>query len=353
MTKQEAANKFRANAGVVPLIGESDPWIKALRMAYMSAKTESRIMLIGEPGTGKSTLAEAIHLNSRHKDKEMVEVQCGSIHPDCSINELFGHRKGSYTDAEEDRVGIFAGAHEHTLCLYDITDMSPGFQAAIVGVVKNGAYRPLGNTKPRTSRPRIISSSDGAIEEAVKNGAFSKKLLFLLSEVTIKLPPLRDRKEDVLLIAQHRLDIEMRNFFAGQVKTSFSKQAKDKLMLYQWPGNVRELKSAIRMAAYFAHEDDVKRVHVEHLHEMDAWISLSIQDQKDELAELIAAIGKKEVELGETEAMSARNLMDYIFATVIDACGGNKKQAAKILGGMHPGTLLDGLRRIGLYPPKK
>jgi DNA-binding NtrC family response regulator len=222
------------------IIGKS----KEMRDIYSTirqiAEKNSTVLIHGESGTGKELVARAIHYNSLRKDKPFEAVNCAAI-PDTLIeSELFGHEKGAFTDAQNRRIGHFELAHQGTLFLDEVSELSLPTQAKILRALQEREFTRVGGGKTINVDVRLISATNKNLEELMSRGSFRSDLYYRINVVPLTIPPLRQRKEDILLLVQHFLDKH-----AGRGKRRVSPEAMDILMAYEWPGNVRELENVI------------------------------------------------------------------------------------------------------------
>ena len=206
------------------------------------------ILITGESGTGKELLARAIHYNSGRAERAFVVENCGAVPDQLLESELFGHKKGAYTGAYEDRVGLFEQASGGTIFLDEIGETSPAFQVKLLRVLQEGEIRPLGSSRTRKVDVRVIAATNRDLEQDVRDGRFRQDLFYRVASFTVCLPPLRERGGDIPLLARCILDEAMRAF--GKKAKGFSREALARLQTYRWPGNVRELQNEIyRMLA--------------------------------------------------------------------------------------------------------
>ncbi len=206
------------------------------------------VLITGESGTGKELLARAIHYNSSRADRAFVVENCGALPDQLLESELFGHKKGAYTGAYEDRLGLFEQASGGTIFLDEIGETSPAFQVKLLRVLQEGEIRPLGSPRTRKVDVRVIAATNRDLERDVRDGRFRQDLFYRIASFTVRLPPLRERAGDIPLLAQRILDEASRVF--GKKTRGFSREALGALQAYHWPGNVRELQNEIyRMLA--------------------------------------------------------------------------------------------------------
>ena len=225
------------------IVGESIP-MKALRQQIqLMAPTNGRVLVYGESGTGKELVAHAIHAQSLRKDQMFVEVNCAAIPEDLIESELFGHRKGSFPAAAVEKEGKFQKAHGGTLFLDEIGDMSLKTQSKVLRTLEEQRVTPVGSDEPITVDVRVIASTNKDLEEEISKGNFREDLFYRLNVIPFSVPPLRERQEDVPLLARHFL----KEFSAayGRRPREISDDAIETLMRYSWPGNVRELRNVI------------------------------------------------------------------------------------------------------------
>jgi two-component system nitrogen regulation response regulator NtrX len=241
--RQENRDLKRQLAPRGVIAGESIP-MKALRQQIqIMAPTNGRVLIYGESGTGKELVANAIHANSLRKDEMFVEVNCAAIPEDLIESELFGHRKGSFPSANNDKEGKLQKAHGGTLFLDEIGDMSLKTQSKVLRTLDEQRFSPLGSEEPITVDVRVIASTNKDLEEEISKGNFREDLFYRLNVIPFSVPPLRERKEDIPLLARYFL----KDFSAtyGRRPREITDDAIDTLMRYSWPGNVRELRNVI------------------------------------------------------------------------------------------------------------
>lgn len=254
MTKLARENKNLINRLQRPqdnLIGESPEILKVKEQIAIFADTNIPIFIEGETGTGKELVAEAIHYHSSRKEKSLVKINCGAIPSELFESEFFGHTKGAFTGAVADKEGKFKLADGGTILLDEIADLPLNMQTKLLRVLQDGAFVPVGGAKEERVDVRIISATHTDIREMVKNKLFREDLFYRLVHTEIKLPPLRDRGHDKILIAQSIL--EQLRLKYGKSKT-LDKSAIDLILKYPWPGNIRQLKNALETAFVYPGE---------------------------------------------------------------------------------------------------
>jgi len=228
------------------VIGNSSPMQRVFQTIEMVASTDANVLILGENGTGKEVIARAIHRNSGRKDEIFISVDLGAISETLFESELFGHVKGAFTDAKDDRPGRFEIASGGTLFLDEIGNLSLPLQAKLLSVLQNRSVIRVGSNKVKSIDIRLICATNLPIYDLVKENKFRQDLLYRINTIEIELPPLHERKEDIDLLAQHFLQIYTKKY--NKNVHMISEAARKKMMNYSWPGNVRELQHAIERA---------------------------------------------------------------------------------------------------------
>jgi len=225
------------------ILGSSVP-MKALRQQIaLTAPTNGRVLIYGESGTGKELVARALHASSSRESMPFVEVNCAAIPEELIESEMFGHRKGSFTGASEDKIGKFLKANGGTLFLDEVGDMSLKTQSKVLRVLEEQRVEPLGSNTPITVDVRVIAATNKKLEEEIGRNAFREDLFYRLNVIPFYVPALRDRIEDIPILAAHFLKAFCEEY--GKKQKEFSVPAMDVLLSYPWPGNVRELKNLV------------------------------------------------------------------------------------------------------------
>jgi len=245
--KNESRNlKQELNPANYQLIGQSKPMLDVMEMVRKVAQTNANILITGENGTGKELIAREIHRLSERSNEIMLTVDMGAVSETLFESELFGHKKGAFTDAKEERTGKFEMANHGTLFLDEIGNLSLAMQAKILTALQNRTITKLGGNNEVPINIRLISATNKSIEIMIANGSFREDLLYRINTIHIELPPLRERENDILLLAE---------FFLQKYSEKYNKpglqindKAKRKLLKYSWPGNVRELQHSIEKA---------------------------------------------------------------------------------------------------------
>ncbi len=310
--------------------------LNVVRKAAESDRTT--ILILGESGTGKGVLARAIHYGSPRAAMPLLELNCASL-PDALLeSELFGYEPGAFTDARRRKEGLLEKANNGTLFLDEIGNMSANVQAKLLRVLEEGTFMRLGGTRPIKVDARIVAATNSNLREAVAKGEFRDDLFYRLNVVPVYLPPLRERREDILPLA-----LDLIQHFNKELKKNFTgltPAAAELLVNYPWPGNIRELKNVVERAMILSPEGDID---AEYLPE-------EIRDYVPETAAAAMTSSlpgtNAEYELSPTghQFVTLRELEERYIHEVLAATGGNKAHAARILG-IHTTSILRRLKR--------
>jgi DNA-binding NtrC family response regulator len=250
--RQQLSQQF----GSKEFVGVSPQIFAVFEMLQKVIPTRSNILILGESGTGKGMIAEVVHSNSQRKDKPFISINCSAIPENLLESELFGYKKGAFTGATSDKKGLITMADQGTLFLDEIGDMPLGLQAKILKVIENGEVLPVGDTKPLYADVRIVAATNKNLEEQISKGLFREDLYYRLNVIEVKIPPLRERKEDISVLARHfaeKCSKENNKKVAG-----ISDEAMEILYGYPWPGNIRELRNVIERAVVLASADKIE-----------------------------------------------------------------------------------------------
>ncbi len=306
-------------------VGTSPPFMEALELAETVAPTDSTVLLSGESGTGKEVVARYIHRLSERGEKPFFSINCGALPESLLESELFGHLKGSFTGAVKDREGLLVAASGGTLFLDEIGDTSAATQVKLLRAIQEREVIPVGSTEARSVDVRIIAATNRDLEEEIRRGTFRSDLYYRLNVIQLRLPPLRERREDVELLARHFLE-RLAEREGGEPR-SLCPEALEFLRDYDWPGNVRELENALERAAVVAQGAGIEAGH--------------LPERVRERPE-VRLVG---------EAPASNPTMEVVerayIQWVLQAEGGNKTRAAEVLG-IDPSTLYRKLNRYGL-----
>jgi transcriptional regulator with GAF, ATPase, and Fis domain/tetratricopeptide (TPR) repeat protein len=311
--KEELGKRYRLGM----LIGKSSAMDKVVNIASRVAASSASVLISGDTGTGKEIVAKTIHFNSPRKNQSFIGINCAALPENLLEAELFGIEKGVATGVNA-RIGLIQKADKGTLFLDEIADMSPATQAKILRVLQEREVVPIGSRTPRKIDVRIISATNKELKEEIRNGTFREDLFYRLNVIHINLPPLKDRKEDIVLLARHFLEkygAEINRSFTG-----FTRETMAALLEYPWPGNVRELENAIQRATILETGDNIT------LDSLPAETGASGGD--------IQSSGMVEPDLvrGMNLKSNMGRVEKYLVTKAVDQAGGVKKEAAAILG---------------------
>ena len=294
------------------LIGQSYPMVKLLETVAQVAPTEANVLITGESGTGKELIANAIHFNSMRAETVFIKINCSALTETLLESELFGHEKGAFTGAERRREGKFLQAHGGSLFLDEVSEMSKAMQVKLLRVLQERELTRVGGAEVIKVDVRVIAASNKNLKEEVQNGNFREDLFYRLNVVSLNVPPLRERKEDIPILAQHFLEL-----FAGRNKKTikaFTPRAMEKLLAYHWPGNIRELMNAVERSVVLSRTD--------YLDADDITLVMEKSHEVSGIAEQGEAIRNLSL-----ESMEKKNIL-----AVLADCRGNKSETARRLG---------------------
>ncbi|HEX5105523.1 MAG TPA: sigma-54 dependent transcriptional regulator [Pirellulaceae bacterium] len=311
----ELRERLDERFGFEGIIYSSSPMQAVIDRLKRIAPTDATVLIHGESGTGKELIAQAIHQNSPRKGKRIVAINCAAVAENLVESELFGHVKGAFTDAHADRIGAFEFANGGTLFLDEVGDMPMSTQIKLLRVLEEQTITRVGDNKSIRVNVRVVSATNRPLEDLVAAGKFRNDLYFRLKVVTVNLPPLRERREDIVPLADH-----FRRQFAKrhhkQVK-GMSPSATKRLFAYEWPGNVRQLRNAVETMVV-----------------LDVDGTLDTDDLPPELSEIAEPSGPVAVSGGPMELIG-RTMDDierWAIEETLKLTNGNREEAAKILG---------------------
>jgi len=314
------------------VVTQSPAMREVLEMARRAAESDHTTILIqGESGTGKEVLAKAIHYNSPRAQAPMISLNCAALPDTLLESELFGFEPGAFTDARRRKEGLIEKASTGTLFLDEIGNTSASLQAKLLRVLEEGNFLRLGGTKPIQVDVRIIAATNKILKEAVTKGEFREDLYYRLNVVPLFIPPLRERREDILPLA-----LDIMQFFNKELKKNFvgfGAAAAELLQRYPWPGNIRELRNVIERTMILSNESQI-----------------TAEDLPEEVRDYLEAPSDEEklssfdVSPTGDQFVSLRELEDRYIHQVLTATGQNKTHAARILG-IHPTSLLRKLKK--------
>jgi transcriptional regulator with GAF, ATPase, and Fis domain len=303
-----AAIGERASYGNI--VGRSPAMQRVFDLLEKLATTDATVLVQGESGTGKELVARAIHANGPRKDKIFLSENCAAIPETLLESELFGHVRGAFTGADRDRVGLFEQAHDGTLFLDEVGDMSAGMQARLLRVVQDGELRRVGDERPIKVDVRLITATNKDLSEEVRAGHFREDLYYRLAVVPVALPPLRERIGDVGLIAGHLMERIAKA--RGRATPRIDADVLDALERYPWPGNVRQMENVLRRFV---------------LHAGEGAITSRVVEADPELAQML--LGKQQAFV---PVMSIAKSEEDQIRRALEASGGNRDRAARLLG---------------------
>ncbi len=310
------------------IVGESKKMRDLFEVLALAAHSHATILIIGESGTGKELIANAIHKNSPRADKPFIKVNCAALPDNLLESELFGHEKGAFTGAASRRMGRFELANSGTIFLDEIGDMSPATQAKILRVIQEGEFERLGGEKTVKVDVRSIAATNKDLKEQVHLGNFRKDLYFRLSVVPVNIPPLKDRKEDIPLLAEHF--VKQYSEKNQRLIKGFSPMAMDLLMRYSWPGNVRELENCVERAVIMCREQFITPEELP--------IAIQSLVEKDEPKQI-----------GVQPGHTLQEVEKEMILTTLEQTNGNRTKAAEILG-ITRQTLQNKLKEYKIIP---
>jgi DNA-binding NtrC family response regulator len=318
----------RDHSRAVRPIGKNRAFVDIVKLAETVAPTDSTILITGESGTGKEILARYIHQLSERESGPFVSINCGALPETLLESELFGHVKGSFTGAVRDKDGLLVAAGSGTLFLDEIGEMSPALQVKLLRALQEREVVPVGATEPIDIDVRVIAATNRDLEQEIRRGTFRSDLYYRLNVITMHLPPLRERPEDVPLLAEHFLQRLAADKNGEGERLQLSAEASAALQHYDWPGNVRELENALERAGI-----------------------LSAATKRIEINMLPARVIAPEPSPLVSERPPSNPQLEVIeqayILWVLQAEGGNKARAAEVLG-IDPSTLYRKLNRYGL-----
>ena len=302
------------------LVGEDKALLRVLQIVGRVASTDASVLITGESGTGKELIAEAIHRNSKRRNGPFVKVNLGGIPVGLFESEMFGHVKGAFTDARADRAGRFALAHGGTIFLDEIGELDPASQVKLLRVLQDRTFEVLGSSVSRTVDVRVVAATNRNLKEAVEKGTFREDLLYRLNLITIQLPPLRERREDVKLLARQFLHAAMAEH--GRDTADLAPGALEYLKGQEWPGNIRELRHAIERAMLVTPRPVLAASDFRDLASMEAGAAPQTPSSVDPLPE-VGAMTLDQIE----RAMIVKSIRHH---------GGNLTRVAESLGMSRP-----------------
>jgi DNA-binding NtrC family response regulator len=334
---RQLREQFRLSQGLGAMIGRSAEMEKLYRILSKVAQSSHPVLVLGESGTGKELVARTIHAYGSNGAKPFLPVDCGSLVPTLIESELFGYVKGAFTGANRSKDGLLVSAEGGTVFLDEIGELSLDLQARLLRALQEKEVRPVGATHRVPIKARIVAATNRDLAGMVEKGAFRKDLFYRLNVVNLRLPPLRDRREDIPLLAAHFLERISREHVR---KFTLSDEALRTMMRYDWPGNVRELEHAVERACTLSSGP------VLHLGDLPT----QLQQQGLEARRAVAARSDSDRAEDTPEVRTLADLEREAILDAIRALHGDKLQAAKLLG-IGKTTLYRKLKEYGIADP--
>jgi DNA-binding NtrC family response regulator len=316
------------------IVGNSKPITKIKDLIQRIAPTNATVLITGESGTGKELVAKSVHNQSNRKDKPFIAIDCGAIPENLLEDELFGHVKGAFTDANKDRQGKFQAANNGTIFLDEIGNMSLQLQTKLLRVIQEKEITPIGSSKIISIDVRIIAATNLDLKKQIKKGLFREDLYYRLNVIPIHIPPLRERKNDIPKLIDHFNEVS--SFRNTMPKVTFSKEVLAILINYKWPGNIRELENTIERLVILQPEDG--EIKPENLPE-----ELKISNNYDII---------KSIEPGFNLDEVIKNIERKYIEDALNISGGIKAKAAKILG-LKRTTLVQKIKKLNIATDKE
>ena len=302
------------------IVGNSPAMMNVYNMINQVAETRTNILITGESGTGKELIARAIHEQSDRRDKPFMVINCGGIPETLMESELFGHKKGAFTGATQDKKGLFEIADKGTVLLDEIGEISPPVQVKLLRAVQERVFRAVGGNKDIVVDIRLISATNKELDQEIIAGRFREDLFYRLNVIEIKLPPLRERKSDLRLLAQHFLEKYAREM--GKEITKISSYAIDLLNKYDFPGNIRELENLMERSVALSSTNIILPDSLALSFHKQRWIE-GIEDQRFDL---------EEVQNGVSLDAILQEIERAYLTKALECSDGKKQQAADLLG---------------------
>ncbi len=293
------------------LVGRDERFVDVLRTVTQVCTTDAAVLIEGESGTGKELIAEAVHANSRRRDGPFVRVNLGGIPASLFESEMFGHKKGAFTDAIENRVGRFEMADGGTIFLDEIGDLATSSQVKLLRVVQDRTFEILGDNQTITSDFRLVCATNRTLEKLVSSGRFREDLYYRVNLITLKLPPLRDRRADVPLLARHFVD--NLKIIYDRPELEVSKAALQWLKDYTWPGNIRQLKNIVERTVLVSTDN-----------------LLDVEDFRQQMGQ--APNSTATIDLPAVGAVTIGKMEESMIRKALEYHHGNLSQVARSLG---------------------
>ncbi|MFC1577597.1 sigma-54-dependent transcriptional regulator [Thermodesulfobacteriota bacterium] len=318
--KELLDDQLKENLHFGVLIGNSPAMTHIYKLIMQVAKTKTNVLITGESGTGKELIAQSIHQESDRINEPFVVINCGGIPETLMESELFGHKKGSFTGATQDKKGLFEIAHKGTIFLDEIGELSLPIQVKLLRAVQEKVFKPVGGNEDISVDIRIISATNKELENEVIAGNFREDLFYRLNVIEIKVPPLRERKTDLRLLAQHFLEKYSREM--GKEISKFSSYAIDLLNKYDFPGNIRELENLLERSVALSTTNIILPDSLALSLHKRRWIE-GFKDRRFDLDEVARGVLLDDI---------MEDIERGYLSKALDCSNGNKNKAAELLG---------------------
>ncbi|MCA9024334.1 MAG: sigma-54-dependent Fis family transcriptional regulator [Planctomycetaceae bacterium] len=341
----------RENGDQLAFIGRSPAMLEVFKAIGRVARQDVPVLIRGESGTGKELVARAIYQHSQREEQCFMEVNCAALPDSLLESELFGHEKGAFTGAEQRRIGKFEQCNDGTIFLDEVGDMAPVVQAKVLRLLQEQRFERVGGNETIETNVRIISATNQPLESMVKEGTFRADLIYRLNGVTIDLPPLRERGDDLRLLAQHFLAGAVRDLKKPQIE-GLAPETLEMLLLHAWPGNVRELRAVIRQAVLNTTGPVIVPDFLPPEIRGEAKRSRPEPDehrQRNRSGENLAEVVEPALSSGDTDlyAKTLEFMERYLITRVLQETAGNQSKAAVILG-ITRGKIRDRIAAFGI-----
>jgi two-component system, NtrC family, response regulator AtoC len=329
--KEDLARPFSLDS----VIGESDVMQRLKTLARkMSGSPTSTVLLTGESGTGKDLLAKVIHFGGSRAARPFLNITCSALPETLLESELFGHERGAFTDAHQQKRGLFEQADEGTVFLDEVAETVPTFQAKLLRFLEEKTFRRLGGTTDIKVNVRIMAATNQDLEKTVREGKFREDLYYRLNVLRLEAPPLRARGRDIVLLAEHYIRVFSQEF--RRPVRRLSPAAEEALLAYSWPGNVRELRNLVERAVFLAESESLEPADFESMHTL----------RRD-----TGPAGSPDIALPE-HGLNIEDVERRLVVLALERTGGNQTRAAALLG-LHRDQIRYRIEKFGLKPEER
>ncbi|MCP4344472.1 MAG: sigma-54-dependent Fis family transcriptional regulator [Desulfobacterales bacterium] len=319
---RQKIRRFEENYSLGNMVGKSEVMQSVFKLSANVAQYNTTVLIIGESGTGKELIARGIHFNSKRSEMSFVPVNCGGIPETLIESEFFGYKKGAFSGADKNKKGLFEEADSGTIFLDEVGELPLFLQVKLLRVLQENEIRPIGDSKTRKIDVRVVAATSKNLDEEVKAGNFRQDLFYRLNVLQIKLPPLRERAEDISLLSRHFINM-FKKSLDKDIK-GISPEAMSVLLEYKWPGNVRELKNAIERSVVLS-EGDILTVE-----NFPAQLHTGTEIEPED-----TNIPFEGYSLKDAQKVWEKKLI----IKALNATGGNRSKATQLLGISHPSLL--------------